>query len=141
MIGLVAGAYAWHSYRGWQHYAWAIGAGCAGIAVGLAIASGLDLWICRSTATAPPGSCSVVPMTFSDAFSQEFLPALKSDLVNAFILLPILVYNLQNLDLRAWNWLTSGLLRKLLLAMMISAALPTMLLGWFLIQANTGLGV
>jgi uncharacterized membrane protein len=135
LIGLVAGAYAfrWHTRWGWRQYAWAVALGCVGIAIGMAVAAGLDIWVCR--AEAPADNCSVVPVTFDAALNQEFLPAAKTNVLNALILLPLLLFNLQNFNFGMSGWLSSGLLRRLMVAMMISAALPTVLLGWFLIQA------
>jgi uncharacterized membrane protein len=135
IIGLVAGAYAfrWHTYWGLRQYTLAVAVGCAGIAIGIGLAAGLDIWVCGSAA--PSDNCTVVPFTMGSALNLEFLPAVKTNVINTLILLPLLLYNLQNLHLRMSGWLSSGLLRRLMVAMLFSAALPTVLLGWFLIQA------
>jgi hypothetical protein len=57
-----------------------------------------------------------------------------TNVINTLILLPIALYNAERLDLRQASWVRSGLLRRLLLAILVSAALPTLLLGYFLIQ-------
>jgi hypothetical protein len=77
----------------------------------------------------------MVPVTFDVALNQEFLPAVKTNWINTLILLPLLLFNLQNFHFPMSGWLSSGLLRRLMIAMMFSAALPTVLLGWFLIQS------
>ncbi len=74
-------------------------------------------------------------------WSQEFLPAVRGNLINALLLVPILLFNYERLDLRSFSWLRSGLLRRLLLVILISAALPVALLGFFLTQQTTGVKV
>ncbi len=74
-------------------------------------------------------------------WSQEFLPAVRGNLINALLLVPILLFNYERLDLRSFAWLRSGLLQRLLLVILISAALPVALLGFFLTQQTTGVEI
>lgn len=66
-----------------------------------------------------------------------FIPIVRVNLINAVILVPILLFNYERLDLRSMDWFRSGLVRRLSLAVLISAALPVGLLGLFLTQQST----
>lgn len=73
------------------------------------------------------------------AFQRYFLPTVRVNLINAVVLVPILLFNYERIDLGSVNqWLRSGLMRRLLLAILISAALPVALLGLFLTQQTRG---
>ncbi len=63
-----------------------------------------------------------------------FTTVFIGNLLNALILMPILLFNLQHLQLDSIHWFTSGLLRRLVLAILLSAALPVALLGLFWVE-------
>ncbi|MBZ0309881.1 MAG: ECF transporter S component, partial [Anaerolineae bacterium] len=71
-----------------------------------------------------------------------FIPIVRVNLINAVILVPILLFNYERLDLsHSREWFRSGLVRRLSLVILISAALPVGLLGLFLTQQATSAGV
>lgn len=72
------------------------------------------------------------------AINQELLPIGSVNLINALILTPILLFNYVHLNYRALPSIHSGLMRRLLLTLVISGALPVGLLGLFLFQQTTG---
>lgn len=74
------------------------------------------------------------------AFQQYFKPLVWVNLVNAAILVPILLFNYERIESRPTEWLRSGLMRRISLAILVSAALPVALLGLFLTQQTTGTG-
>ncbi len=139
LLGLIPGlaALRWPSYRTLRDQIRSYGIALLGIAVGMAVAALLDIWICRPGST-NNAACSVIPVTLSIAVFQEFLPVLRVNAVTALILTPIILFNIEHLDLHSMDWFHSGLLRRLLLAVAVSAALPTALLGFFLLQQFSG---
>jgi energy-coupling factor transport system substrate-specific component len=80
-------------------------------------------------------------LSFNAALFEEFIPAVKVNIVNAVILVPILLFNYERLDLQSTGWIRSGLMQRLLIAILISAALPVALLGFLLVQQTTGVKV
>ncbi|NLG48761.1 MAG: HAMP domain-containing protein [Chloroflexi bacterium] len=79
-------------------------------------------------------------VTTQIAYQQYFRPLVWVNLVNAAILVPIVLFNYERIDTRASEWLRSGLMRRISLAILVSAALPVALLGLFLTQQTTGTG-
>lgn len=77
-------------------------------------------------------------MTVGKAASDYFLPGAQANVLTAIVLVPLLLFNYARLDLRSTDWVHSGLLQRLVLAILISAALPVALLGLFLTQQATG---
>ena len=77
---------------------------------------------------------------FNFAMSQELIPIGRINLINGVFLVPILLFNYEHLDYRALPSIRSGLMRRLLIALLMSAGLPVVLLGLFLIQ-QTGLDI
>ncbi len=77
-------------------------------------------------------------VTLSTAFDQYFVPVVRVNLINAVVLVPILLFNYERFDLRSTEWTHSGLMRRLLVAIVVSAALPVGLLGLFLTQQAGG---
>jgi hypothetical protein len=75
---------------------------------------------------------------FLVALNAFFFPVVKVNLLNAVIIVPILLFNYERFDLKSTEWTHSGLMRQLLLAIVVSAALPIALLGLFLTQQATG---
>jgi len=72
----------------------------------------------------------------NDIFTTVFV----GNLLNALILMPVLLFNLQHLKLDSVHWFTSGLLRRLVLAILLSAGLPVALLGLFWVQQAVAVG-
>jgi len=71
-----------------------------------------------------------------------FLPIARVNMINAAILVPILLFNYERLDLSNTRaWFSSGLVRRLSVAILISAALPVGLLGLFLIEQAATAGI
>lgn len=80
----------------------------------------------------------LIGMDLVSALDQSFIPAARINLINAVVLLPILLFNYDRFDLKSADWLSSGLMRRMLLAILVSAALPVALLGLFLTQEVSG---
>ena len=137
-MGLIPGLFAlrWRSYRTFGDHVRAFAVTVLGIVLGMAIASFLDVWVCREGAAA--ATCFTVPVTMNFALTQEFIPAARVNIITALILVPLVLFNVERLDLSSTDWFGSGLLRRLLLAIMVSAGLPVALLGFFLLQQFTG---
>jgi energy-coupling factor transport system substrate-specific component len=74
----------------------------------------------------------------SAALQFFFIPVVRVNLINAVILVPILLFNYERFDLRSTEWVRSVLMRRLSIAILISAALPVGLLGLFLTQQARG---
>lgn len=72
----------------------------------------------------------------SESFTQVFLPVFRHNTLVGILLVPLLLYNIQRIELRRFNWVRSGLLRQLLLAVFLAALIPTLLLGFFLAQGE-----
>ncbi|MBX3010403.1 MAG: hypothetical protein KF832_02810 [Caldilineaceae bacterium] len=72
------------------------------------------------------------------AIQQELIPISIVNLINALILTPIILFNYTHLNYRALPSIRSGLMRRLLITLLISGALPVGLLGLFLFQQTTG---
>jgi hypothetical protein len=72
----------------------------------------------------------------SESFYIVFLPVFYHNMLVSILLVPLLLYNLQRIDLRSIDWVRSGLLRQLLLAVFLAALIPTLLLGFFLVRGE-----
>lgn len=153
IMGLLPGFYAmrYSSYYTFKDQLSAFLVSIAGIFAGMGFASFSTIIICQ---TATSGSileqiqagrilanCPKTPITIADAWSVFFQPAAKVNIVNTLILQPLLFFNIERLDVKGIDWLGSGLLRRLLVAVIVSAALPITLLGFFLTQQFSGQGV
>lgn len=136
IMGLIPGFYAlrWRSYRSLREQIVAFVVAVIGIGVGMGFASFSSVAICQE-GIAPP-QCFQVPVTVDMAL-DTFISVVRVNVVSAFILIPLLLYNIARLDLGAMNWMSSGLLRRLMIAVVVSAALPIALLGFFLLQQFT----
>jgi len=77
-------------------------------------------------------------LEFNFILSQCFIPVVQVNLLNAVVLVPILLFNYERFDVTSTEWVRSGLMQRLALAILISAALPVALLGLFLTQQTTG---
>lgn len=149
IMGLIPGLYAlrWRSFRSFREQVVAFLISLVGIVLGMGFAAYSTIYLC---AEAAPGSwladaqaglilanCFTIPTTMADSWAA-FWPAVRVNTVNTLILQPVLLFNIARLDLRSINWLGSGLLRRLLIAVIVSAALPIALLGFFLSQQFSG---
>jgi energy-coupling factor transport system substrate-specific component len=63
-------------------------------------------------------------------------PIILTNALNAIIIIPILLFNYERLNLRPGEFLQSGLMRRLLGTILLSAAVPIALLTVFLVQAT-----
>jgi energy-coupling factor transport system substrate-specific component len=82
----------------------------------------------------------VAGWTFQQTLQDQFQPIVRHNLLNSLVIVPILLYNYARLDLKSINWTASGLLRRFLVAIFMSALVPTVLLGYFLIQQGNSIG-
>lgn len=136
IMGLIPGLHAlyWRVYRSLRDQIAAFVITVIGIVLGMGFASFSSIAICQE-GIAPP-QCFQVPVTFNMAM-DTFLSVVRVNVISAIILVPLLLYNIARLDLSAINWMGSGLLRRLLIGIAVSAALPIALLGFFLVQQFT----
>jgi len=125
LIGLVPGLWALRHrrYYTWHEQLWAFAFLSIGIISGVGFAALIDVFIY-------PGASLTTFMT-------QFPPIVRVNLINAALLVPILLFNYERLDLQNRRWLRSTLLHRLLLTILLSAALPTALLGLFLSNQAT----
>lgn len=120
LMGLIPG---WAAQRHRRYFTLreqlrALGFAALGISVGMGFASFTDMWLDN--------------LDFRTALFGYFIPAVLVNLVNAVIIVPIVLFNYERLDLRATNWRRSGLMRRLLIVILVSSALPVALLSVFL---------
>ena len=136
IMGLVPGLHAlrWRMYLTLRDQILAFIVTIIAIVAGMGFASFSSIAICQE-GIAPP-QCFQVPVTFDMAL-DTFLSVVQVNLISAIILVPLLLFNIARLDLRAINWMGSGLLRRLVIGVAVSAALPIALLGFFLLQQFT----
>ncbi|MFN8534293.1 MAG: HAMP domain-containing protein [Dehalococcoidia bacterium] len=135
LLGFVPGLYAWllkPRYRTFREVMIALAVAVLAVAIGMGTSSLFDFWLCRAEAPAP--WCRAIGPSFEFIVTTRFIPLFTSNAINTLILVPIVMYNAERIDLRNTNWVRSGLLQRLLLAIVISAGLPTLLLGYFLTQ-------
>ncbi|MDH5506389.1 MAG: HAMP domain-containing protein [Anaerolineae bacterium] len=99
----------------------------AAVAVGIGFAAGTDPFVY------PPEGGVV---DWDGVWRFVFAPFALTNFINAAVLVPILLYNYQHIDLQAGMFGGSGLVRRLLVTILISAAVPIILLTIFLVQAT-----
>ncbi len=112
-------------YTGLRDYLQALGFTALGVVVGMGFAVFTDMPL------------DTIPLRSSLDF---LLTVVVGNLVNAVILVPILLFNHTHLDRKASFWLHSGLMRRLLVVIMLSAVVPVAMLGFFLMQQTTVAG-
>jgi hypothetical protein len=124
LMGAIAGLATLHSsrYATVKDYLRAFAYSAAAIFLGMGLASIIHIYFWN--------------LTMQDGFMDLFLPVVRVNLVNATILVPILLYNRQHLDLSSATWMQSGIMRRLSFAILLSAALPVALLGFFFVQGT-----
>lgn len=125
LIGLIPGlrALSHRRYYTWREQIWALLFLTAGIVAGVGFAAFTDIFL--------------YPNANLNTFWIQFLPIVRVNLLNALLLVPLLLFNYARLDWDNLQWLRSKLLYRFLLAIMISAALPTALLSIFLSNQST----
>jgi HAMP domain-containing protein len=136
IVGLIPGIYAitggGQRYRTFSQQVTAFIVALLGIAAGMAFASYSSIPLCQ-----PGGlfadTCFGVPDA-KIAF-DTFTPAFISNAVAALLLVPITLFNVERLNLNG-ELLSSALIRRLMFTVLASAALPTLLLGLFLLLGN-----
>jgi len=130
LMGLIPGlaALAYRRYWTWRDQLRALAFAALGVIAGMGVAAFLHPWVDFT-------------VDLGTAFRHYFLPVVRVNLLNAVILVPILLFNYERIDLNLSEWLRSGLLQRLTLVILISAALPVALLGLFLTQQTTGMAV
>ncbi len=123
LFGLIPGLWShWHPrYDRVRDLLWAALVTAVAIIVGVSFAALTDIYL-----------FDFVDLDF--AIYQELIPIGTVNLINALILTPIILFNAARLDYRSLPSIRSGLMRRLLLTLLISAALPVGLLGLFLMQ-------
>lgn len=129
-MGLIPGLYAlfYRRYFSLSDQVKALIVNIVAIVIGIGFASLLDPWVYGNMTLGGPDG----------AIATELIPISRINIINAAILVPILLFNYERLDLSSRDFLNSGLMRRLLLTILISAALPVALLGLFLTQQSTG---
>lgn len=75
---------------------------------------------------------------FEYAYTRVFLPVTQVNLISALVIVPVLLFNHARLDVRAVVWKDFVVLRRLTFTILISAALPIVLLGLLLAQVAPG---
>lgn len=128
LMGAIAGLATLHGsrYATFKDYLRAFAYSAAAILLGMGLASIIHIYFWN--------------LTMQDGIFDLFLPVVRVNLVNATILVPILLYNRQHLDLSSATWIQSGIMRRLSFAILLSAALPVALLGLFLVQGAQDTG-
>lgn len=136
---------------------WQIGNGLSGLVPGLmalyhrrytsnlADVGQMVAFIIGGTAIGIGFACLTDSFVFVDypiqvSFETYFLSIFRHNLLSALLFVPILLFNYERLDLKyllSGTWLRSGLLRRLTVLIVISAAIPTILLSFFLLQEDT----
>lgn len=137
LMGLIPGLYALTKphFRNLRDYLVGLGVVGLGVVVGMAFPALVNIPLCAT----PNPSCSESPVTWAIAINGIFIPAATANLITSFLLMPLMLYNLENLNFRREDW-NSGLFRRLTLAVVISATLPTVLLGFFMISETQSHG-
>jgi energy-coupling factor transport system substrate-specific component len=124
LMGAIAGLASLRSsrYATVKDYLRAFAFTAAGIILGMGLASTIHIYLWD--------------LPIRDGLLDLYWPVVRVNLVNAIILVPILLFNRQHLDLRSTAWMRSGMMQRLALAILVSAALPVALLGFFLTQGT-----
>ncbi|MCB0014696.1 MAG: HAMP domain-containing protein [Anaerolineales bacterium] len=106
-------------YERLRDFAYAIGIGALAILIGMGSASILTV---------------ALGVDAAFVFSQYFIPATWSNIYNMVFLLPLLLHNYAHFSLDKVGVFRFGYMRRILLLILGSAAIPAALLGLFLVQ-------
>jgi hypothetical protein len=136
LMGLIPGIAAM-SYR--QYYTLkdqlrALGVTLLAVTVGIAVAALFDPLVFPDSYPENP------TVTWNRVVYDVFWPIAATNFVNVALIVPILLFNFERLDLRTGNYFRSGLMLRLLATIMLSAIVPIILLTIFLVQANFSSG-
>ncbi len=133
LMGLVAGldAAVYARQRMRQYFFRSMGITLLAVVVGIGVAAFLDPLVF-------PASYSDPATRWSKVLNELFIPISLTNAISALLLVPPLLFNHENLDLGLRGYLRSGLMRRLVLTIVITAAVPTVLLSLFLLEANAG---
>ncbi|GIW08281.1 MAG: hypothetical protein KatS3mg060_3086 [Dehalococcoidia bacterium] len=116
LMGFIPGLYAWifkPRYLTFRQVVTALVVAVVGVAIAMFTSSTFDWWLCR--AESPQPWCRAIGPTFEFVMTTRFVPLFTSNAINTLILVPIVMYNAERLELRQTMWLRSGLLRRLLI--------------------------
>lgn len=102
----------------------------AAVVVGGGVAAALDPLVF-------PGSFPNPATVWLDVLGQ-YGNTVLTNAIFAALLVPPLLFNHESLDLGVGGYFSSGLMRRLVLTIVITAAVPTVLLSIFLLEANVG---
>lgn len=129
LMGLVTGlaALQYHRYLTGRDQLRALGWTIVAVIVGVGFPSFMDMLVYNG-------------ISFDYALHSYFLSGIRTNLFTAILLVPLLLFNYARLDFRSTDWLHSGLLQRIVLAILLSAFLPVALLGLFLTQLRMGTG-
>ena len=84
------------------------------------------------------GSYLLDPNLDPNVILQEtFYPVFISNLVNSLCIVPLLLYNFARINGASREWMSSGLLRKILFSIFLSAIIPIVLLSFFLFTKSS----
>jgi len=131
LLGLLTGFAAlrhWH-YRTRKEIFKALLLTLGAVAVGIGVAVALDplVYTYRDSGLT----------LWAKILRESFLPITLSNWINAGVIVPILLFNYEHLDRHIIkSFARSGLMRRLLLTVVLSAIVPIILLSLFLLEAN-----
>lgn len=126
LMGFIPGlrALTHRRYKSWREQLWAFVFLTGAIIGGVGFAALADVLVY------PGGSLTT--------FMTQFPPIARINLLNAALLVPVLLFHYEHLDLQNRGWLRSKLLQRFVTTILISAALPTALLSVFLSNQTRG---
>lgn len=111
------------------------------IVVGIGFATALDPIVFSSAITGSDYYSGVYSSDLQLAIRDSFIPIASSNIVNALLVVPLLLFNYERLNFsQQSNLFSSGLMRRLLLAITVSSAVPIIILALFLVQSQLSRG-
>ncbi len=143
LIGLVPGIAAtiYRRYFSFNDIIRALVITAVAIVIGIGFAAALDPLVFSPAITGSDYYSGVYSADLQLAVRDSFIPIVTTNIVNAFLVLPLLLFNYERLDLSSQNNLfSSGLMRRLLLTITVSSAVPIIILALFLIQSQLSRG-
>ncbi|MDP8200558.1 MAG: ECF transporter S component [Candidatus Tenebribacter burtonii] len=130
VMGLVPGLFAREKtfFKNFKHIMYAIVVSLLGILCGMAALTGYAVIFKQ-----PLPVTEIILSDPKEIFSF-YIQLVLVNLISIIIILPLILYNLANLDLKSRDWTRSGLVKKLLGTIVIASVIPIALLGFFLTQ-------
>ena len=134
VMGLVPGLFAQDRtfFKSLKHIVYAIVVSLLGILCGMAILTGYAVVFKQSLPV------TEIILTNPKEIFSFYLQLVSINSISIIIILPLVLYNLSNLDLKSRDWTKSGLVKKLLGTIVIASVIPIALLGFFLTQEFIG---